>query len=118
TRTDSSDVFLFHKTTRRPVHNRAFELARQQGYFDVLFYNERDELTEGAISNVFSVKNGMYFTPPVSCGLLAGTFRRHLLETKPFPIEERILHKTDIEQAEAIYLTNAVRGLVRCFLER
>ena len=118
TRTDSSDVFLFHKTTRRPVYSRAFELAREQGYFDVLFCSERDEVTEGAISNVFSVKNGMYFTPPVSCGLLAGTFRRHLLETKPFPIEERILHKTDIEQAEAIYLTNAVRGLVRCFLER
>ena len=51
-------------------------------------------------------------TPPVECGLLAGVFRRHLLETRP-EIEERVLYLNDLRQADCVYIANAVRGLRR-----
>jgi para-aminobenzoate synthetase/4-amino-4-deoxychorismate lyase len=82
----------------------------------VIFKNERGEITEGAISNIYVVKNGIYFTPPLSCGVLDGTFRRHLLETKPFPIQERILFEQDIDSADSIYISNSVRGLLQATL--
>ena len=109
-RTDPSDPMLFHKTTHRPVYAKAFKAAAEAGFSDVLFLNTRGEVTEGAISNIFIEKNGKWFTPPVECGLLAGVYRRHLLETRP-EIEERVLSIDDLRQANAIYLANAVRGL-------
>jgi para-aminobenzoate synthetase / 4-amino-4-deoxychorismate lyase len=74
--------------------------------------NLRGEVTEGAISNVFVVNGDHWSTPPIECGLLAGVYRRHLLETRP-EIEERVLFIDDLRAADAIYLANAVRGLRR-----
>jgi para-aminobenzoate synthetase/4-amino-4-deoxychorismate lyase len=109
-RTDSLDRMLFHKTTHRPLYAQAFSAASVAGLDDVLFLNERGEVTEGAISNIFIEKDGRWFTPPVECGLLAGVYRRHLLETRQ-GIEERVLYSEDLRLADAVYLANAVRGL-------
>ena len=92
-RTDPADAMLYHKTTYRPLYGRAHQEATQAGFDDVLFLNQRGEVTEGAISNVFVEKDGRWFTPPVACGLLAGVYRRHLLATRP-EIEERVLFST------------------------
>jgi para-aminobenzoate synthetase/4-amino-4-deoxychorismate lyase len=111
-RTDPDDAMLYHKTTHRPLYAPAFEQAARDGFDDVLFLNLRGEVTEGAISNIFLEKDGRWSTPPVECGLLAGVFRRHLLETRP-EIEERVLFLNDLRQADGVYIANAVRGLRR-----
>lgn len=116
-RTDSGDRFLYHKTTARSLYDSEWQRARNEGYFDVLFQNERDEITEGAITNVFIKKDGVYYTPPLSSGVLAGTYRKHLMETRPFPIQERVLYVEDLERADEIYLTNALRGMIRVILQ-
>ncbi len=108
-RVSSSDRMLRHKTTRRQLFDQQYEEALQRGYDEVLFLNERGEVTEGAISNVFIEKEGRWFTPPVACGLLPGTYRRHLLETRP-EASERILRLEDLASADAIYICNSVRG--------
>jgi len=115
-RTDPADRMLYHKTTHRALYAHAFKQATREGFDDALFFNLRGEVTEGAISNVFVEKNGRRFTPPVACGLLAGVYRRHLLETRP-EIKERVLTLDDLRHADAIYLANAVRGLRRVYLE-
>src|SRR6185437_12687373 len=102
-RTDSADPMLYHKTTHRRLYKAAYELAAQDGFADVLFFNTRGELTEGAISNVFIENDGKWSTPPVECGLLAGVYRRHLLETQP-GIEQRVLHEEDLRSADAVYI--------------
>jgi para-aminobenzoate synthetase/4-amino-4-deoxychorismate lyase len=109
-RTDPTDKWLYHKTTQRVLYALAYREAAQAGYDDVLFLNQRGEVTEGAISNIFIEKEGRLLTPPVECGLLAGVYRRHLLETRP-NAGERVLSLDDLRRADAIYLTNAVRGL-------
>jgi para-aminobenzoate synthetase/4-amino-4-deoxychorismate lyase len=109
-RTDPADAMLYHKTTHRPLYAKAFAEALRDGFDDALFLNLRGEVTEGAISNIFVEKNGRWFTPPVECGLLDGVYRRHLRATRP-EIEERVLTLDDLRSADAIYLTNAVRGL-------
>jgi para-aminobenzoate synthetase/4-amino-4-deoxychorismate lyase len=98
------------------VYAEAFNEAARDGFDDVLFFNLRGELTEGAISNVFLEKNGRWLTPPVECGLLAGVYRRSLLETRP-EIIEHVLFADDLRCADAVYLANAVRGLRRVQIE-
>lgn len=109
-RTDSSDRWLYHKTTHRALYAQAFARAAEQGYDDVLFMNERGEITEGAISNIFIEKDGRMFTPPIWSGVLPGVYRRHLLETR-LNAEERVLLLDDLHNADAVYICNAVRGL-------
>ena len=108
--TCGEDYFLFHKTTYRPMYDQALAEARGAGCDDALFFNERDELTEGAIHNVFLVKNGVWRTPAAQCGLLPGTFRAEFLAEHPEAREE-ILRREDLLQADAIFLCNSVRGM-------
>jgi para-aminobenzoate synthetase/4-amino-4-deoxychorismate lyase len=109
-RTSSRDIFVYHKTTRRDLYNRVHAEARQRGYADAVFENERGEITEGAISNIFIEKDGALLTPPVRCGLLPGVYREHVLATNP-RARECVLRREDLQRADTIYMCNAVLGL-------
>ena len=111
---DSADGLLYHKTTRREVYSG--ELARLSGETecdDVIFHNERGELTEGSWTNVFIERANRLFTPPVACGLLNGTLRQALFSDSDVAIEECILFPYDLVSADRVFLGNSVRGLVR-----
>jgi para-aminobenzoate synthetase/4-amino-4-deoxychorismate lyase len=74
-RVESRDPLLRHKSVARERYDCAFREAQERGFGEVLFLNERGEVTEGAISNVFARIEGRWLTPPESCGLLNGVFR-------------------------------------------
>jgi para-aminobenzoate synthetase/4-amino-4-deoxychorismate lyase len=112
----SSDRFLYHKTTHRGVYERELTAAWSAGCDDTLFFNERGELTEGTIHNVFVVKNGMWKTPPIHCGLLAGTYRGKFLRENSNAVEE-ILNLDDLLRADQIYICNSVRAMQSVELE-
>jgi para-aminobenzoate synthetase/4-amino-4-deoxychorismate lyase len=111
-RLDSRDTLLYHKTTHRPLYDAELaRIAAIEGCFDAIFLNERGEIAEGARSNVFAMLDGKLFTPPVSAGLLDGVLRRRLVESGR--AVERTMYASDLRRAEAVYLGNAVRGLMR-----
>jgi len=110
-RTEKTDLFLYHKTTNRALYDREYEKYREKGFFDVIFLNSGNEVTEGAITNLIIRKNGKYFTPPVSCGLLDGVYRKHLIQNGDFKIEEKVLFREDLIASEKIFLCNSVRKL-------
>ena len=107
---DSSDLFLRHKTTQRSRYDAAWREAERQGAFDMLFFNERGELTEGARSNVFVRLGGRWYTPPLSAGVLPGVMRSVLLADPAWNASERTLTRADLGQAEEIIVCNALRG--------
>jgi para-aminobenzoate synthetase / 4-amino-4-deoxychorismate lyase len=109
-RTSSVDPFFRHKTTNREMYDRLHKAARAAGFDEVIFMNDRDEVTEGAVSNIFIERSGRWLTPALACGVLPGVFRRHILKTRP-AAEERVLTIADLQSADAIYLCNALRGL-------
>ncbi len=112
TRVDKTDVFLYHKTTNRGNRDSELQKYRKKGVFDVIFMNEQNEITEGAISNVMVYRNGKYFTPPVPCGILNGIYRQYLLKNRKLKIEEKILFEKDLVSCEKIFLCNSVRKLI------
>jgi para-aminobenzoate synthetase / 4-amino-4-deoxychorismate lyase len=105
---DSQKVFLFHKTTRRKIYQDALKAA--PGCDDVLLFNEKNELTEFTIGNLVVELNGGLVTPRIECGLLAGTFWSHLLDTNQ--VSERIIMKDDLAKCQKVYLVNSVRKWV------
>ena len=107
---DSRNPFLFHKTTHRKVYDKVSE-DQPKEVFSVLLWNEKQQLTEFTIGNLVLEKDGRFFTPPVSCGLLAGTFRQQLLDQKL--VEEKIVHKEELTDCDAVWLINGVRGWLK-----
>jgi para-aminobenzoate synthetase/4-amino-4-deoxychorismate lyase len=115
-RVSSQDRFVYHKTTNRELYDRELKAAITAGFDDSLFFNERGELTEGSIHNVFLVKDDIWKTPPVRCGLLPGTFREKFLRDNSGAIEE-MLTMDDLISADRIYVCNSVRGMQLVTLE-
>ncbi len=107
---DSKHPLLQHKTTFRPWYTEATTwLARHHDYFDLIFFNERDEICEGSRSNIYIKKNGEWITPALPSGLLGGAYRRHLIDTHQ--IKEGTLTRADLENPAAmIRLSNGLRG--------
>jgi len=112
----SNDPLLEHKTTSREDYDRAWREAETHGAFDMLFFNERGELTEGGRSNVFLKRDGRWKTPPLGAGLLPGVMRGVLLEE--LEAEECALTLEDLNRAEALMICNALRGAVAARLKR
>jgi para-aminobenzoate synthetase/4-amino-4-deoxychorismate lyase len=102
---DKNDIFLYHKTTNRTVYKE--KLQEHKDKFDVLLWNEEEELTEFTMGNVIVEMNGAHYTPPVSCGLLDGTFRRSLLEKGV--IKEKIIKIDDLSSCSNVWFINSVR---------
>ena len=113
-RVESSDIFLRHKTTRRTFFDESCREARKRGFDEVIFLNERGEITQGSRTNIFLKKGDKFYTPPLSCGLLNGIYRSKLLEGDG-AATERVLFRQDLLQADEIYLCNAVHGLVKAY---
>lgn len=109
---DSQDPFLANKTTHRTVYETA-RRARPD-VDDVILWNERGEVTEATIANVVVQINGTRYTPPLSCGLLGGTFRGELLASGR--IQERLLTRDDVSGASRLWLINSVREWVDAVL--
>lgn len=99
---NSNNPFLYYKTTiRETMPKEVFEYIRT---------NERGEITEGTFTNIAVEKDGKLFTPPISCGLLNGTYRQKLL--REGKLIEKILFIEDLKKADKIFCFNSVRKMV------
>jgi branched-subunit amino acid aminotransferase/4-amino-4-deoxychorismate lyase len=81
---------------------------------DVLFISNDDTVLETSIANVFVMKDGKLFTPPVGPHVLDGIMRRRVLEAAPgtfTSIQESEISLKEIFKAEGVFGTNSLRGL-------
>jgi len=109
-RLEAEAPWLHHKTTDRGLYDRT-RAALPPGLEEVLFLNERDELCEGTITNVFlRCDDGPLCTPPLSSGCLPGVLRQRLLESGE--ARERVLPRQALFDCEGLWVGNALRGLI------
>uniref|UniRef100_A0ACD5H1U1 Aminotransferase class IV n=1 Tax=Desertifilum tharense IPPAS B-1220 TaxID=1781255 RepID=A0ACD5H1U1_9CYAN len=104
---DASNVFLYHKTTQRTVYQQMQQAHPE--FEDVLLWNERGQLTESCIANLIVEWEDEWYTPPVECGLLAGTMRSRLLQQGK--VKERVIRLEDLQHCSRLFLVNSVRQI-------
>jgi para-aminobenzoate synthetase/4-amino-4-deoxychorismate lyase len=109
---DDRDPLVYHKTTARSRYD--LELERCAPCDDVIFWNERGEITESTIANVVVFSDGKYWTPPREAGLLAGTCRDELILRGE--LFERTITKEELTKAGSFFLINSVRGWMNAVL--
>lgn len=110
-RLSSTDTLLRHKTSRRQLytHARSEYLVTQAD--EVLLANERGEICEGTITNVFAdFGDGVLMTPRLDCGLLPGVLRAELLDEGR--VQEAIYSYDELKSSKAIFVGNSLRGLI------
>ncbi len=101
-----------HKTTHRAIYDQTWRWAEEQGCFDALLFDVNGHLLEGGRSTVFLrlKEEEKWVTPALTHGVLAGVMRAHYLGQPGYKESERPLTLRDVQQAQAIALTNALRG--------
>jgi branched-chain amino acid aminotransferase len=89
--------------------------ANKEGYDEVVMLNERGEVAECTSANIFVVKNGKIFTPPLNSGCLEGVTRGILMEIAPeagLPVVEQALRPEDLYSAEEVFISSTNRNLI------
>jgi len=73
---------------------------------EAIVLNTVGVVAEAAAANIFIVKNGKAFTPPVSDGALPGVMRAAILEANF--AQEKSLKPEDLSTANGVFLTNSL----------
>ncbi|MWC27604.1 aminotransferase class IV [Paenibacillus sp. MMS18-CY102] len=103
---DSSNLFLYHKSTNRRLYELIYEERNEND--DVLMYNEKNEITEFTRGNIVIELDSQLVTPPYECGLIPGVLRSQLLNSGV--LQEKKLSFTDVKRASRVWLLNSVGG--------
>ena len=108
-RVRADDPWLAVKSTQRGFYDH-MRATLPVGVDEWVFLNERDELAEGTITNIFvEMPDGRKLTPARDCGVLPGVLRASLLADGW--VEGR-LTLPDLHRATHVYMGNAMRGLI------
>ena len=87
---NETSPLVYHKTMNYGDCILEKRNATAAGMDERLFLNTKKQISEGTVSNVFFVRNGMIYTPKVSCGLLPGILREYLCDTEE--VEETYIY--------------------------
>ena len=110
---NSSDPWLLHKSSNRALYD-AERAKLPDGIDEFIYLNERNEVCEGTITNIFVKKAGQWLTPPLSSGCLPGVLRRKKIEDGSCKV--KIITFSDLHNAEKIIVGNALRGEIEAVL--
>ncbi len=108
----ADDPRLRHKTSDRALYDET-RAALPDGTDEVIFLNERGEVCEGTITNVFFDLGDGLCTPPLTCGCLPGVLRAEMLATGQ--AREAVLTAADLSRAR-LWVGNSLRGLIAATL--
>lgn len=114
TKLQSEDSLFRHKTTRREPYEAARAEFSKEEADEVILLNERGEVCEGTITNIFAeAADGMLLTPPLTSGLLPGVLRAELIRERKARGE--VLKLDDLRHRK-LFVGNSLRGLIRAEL--
>ena len=89
--------------------------AQKEGFDEVVLLNERGEVAECTAANIFAVKNGKVYTPPLNSGCLEGVTRGILSEIAPeagVHVVEQALRPDDLYSADEVFISSTNRNII------
>ena len=109
------DPLARHKSLNYWSRRLAFEDARQRGADEALFSTPDGRIWEGSRTNLFLIRDETLWTPGLEGPIVPGIMRGLVLERATslgLAIREGDLSGRDLDEAEEVFLTNAVRGMI------
>jgi len=109
-RRNESSIFTFHKTLNYGDNILEKRKSKKMGYDEPIFLNSKNQVTEGATSNIFVVVGDKIYTPKLSCGLLNGIVRQYIVLN--YDVIETEIDLEFLNNADEIFLTNSLFGIM------
>ncbi|MGX7025141.1 aminotransferase class IV [Vagococcus hydrophili] len=107
---NETSPLTYHKTLNYAENILENELAKSEGFNEVVFMNTKNQISECSTSNIFFVRDKKIITPRLENGVLPGTLREYLLEN--YDIEEIDISIDDLASMDECFVTNAVLGIM------
>ena len=107
---NESSIFTFHKTLNYGDNILEKRKSKKLGYDEPIFLNSKNQITEGATSNIFVVVGDKIYTPKLSCGLLNGIVRQYIISN--YDVIEKEIDIEFLNNADEIFLTNSLFGIM------
>lgn len=108
------NIFSSLKSANFLPYTMAAIYAKENKWNDCLVLNTHGRVADATIANIFLVKEKTIITPALTEGCVAGVMRRYLLENLSlmgYNVEEGTISVDQLEQAEELFLTNAINGI-------
>lgn len=112
--TKSCDRFSNLKSNNYLPSVMAIVFAKEKNLDECLLLNSNNRVCESAIANIFLVKDGVIYTPPLSEGCVAGIVRRWIIDHLPpdeFQVIQKALTIEEVLAADELFLTNSIRPI-------
>lgn len=109
-RRNETSIFTFHKTLNYGDNILEKRKSKKLGYDEPIFLNSKNQITEGATSNIFVVVEDKIYTPKLSCGLLNGIVRQYIISN--YDVIEKEIDIEFLNNADEIFLTNSLFGIM------
>lgn len=93
----------------------AMRAAKEAGADEAIVVDSSGAVVEGASSNVFIVRDGVVFTPPIDAGILAGITRKHLLECcaeQGIAVRLESMSMEQVLAADEVFVSSSIRELL------
>jgi branched-chain amino acid aminotransferase len=103
------------KTSNYLASMLALDDARQHGAQEAVIVDRDGGVVEGTTSNVFALRGGVLYTPPIEAGILEGITRRTVIEVSAecgVRCEEVALTSVELASADEVFITSSVREVV------
>lgn len=111
----SCDVFSNIKSNNYLQYAMAALWAKENKLNDALLLNSNNNIADSTIANVFMIKNNEIKTPALTEGCIDGVMRKHIITTlqkNNIKVVETIVNVEDIANADEVFLTNAIKGIM------
>jgi len=96
------------------IYILAAQRARELKVNECLVLNSAGRIADSSIFNLFLIRNKVLYTPALGEAPVAGVMRRHLInhfQQSGNPIQESTVSIADLEEADEVFLTNALYGI-------
>ena len=108
------DAFANIKSASFLPYLMASLFAKENGWDDVILLNTEQSVCDSSKANIFLLRGGEFYTPPLSSGCISGVMRKWLIDTlhaNGHAVHQQALSEQDLFEAEECFLTNALFGI-------
>lgn len=106
----SRDSYANIKSASALLYAVAANYSKQHRWNDCIIWNQRENICETIIANIFWIKDNRIFTPALTEGCVDGVMRSYLID-QIGTVTETPCRAEDLLGADEVFLTNAIRGI-------
>ena len=100
-----------HKSLNYLIYIQVRDKAARAGFDDGILLNQRGNVCESSVANIFALSGERVLTPAIACGVLPGIVRAEiikLLNRRGTPVTETHMSPRELLSADEIFLTNSL----------